>query len=99
MLKSCANELCKPLSLIFNKSFEEGVVPTALKTAKVIPIYKSEDKRLVSNYRPISVLPAFSKVIERLVYNRLINFLNVHNLLSANQYGFRKKIVDYHGTC
>ena len=61
--------------MIFNKSIEDGVVPTGLKIAKVIPIYETEDRKLVSNYRPISVLPAFSKIIERLMYNRLINFL------------------------
>jgi len=48
-------------------------------------------KKIVSNYRPISVLPAFSKITERLVYNRLIEFLNKYNILSTSQYGFRKK--------
>ena len=57
-----------------------------------MPIFKSEDKKTVSNYRPISVLPAFSKIFERLVYNRLLDFINQHDILSSNQYGFRKKI-------
>jgi len=92
ILKNCIGELCQPLCMIFNKSIEDGVVPTGLKIAKVIPIYKTEDRKLVSNYRPISVLPAFSKIIERLMYNRLINFLNKHDILSPNQYGFRKNL-------
>jgi len=50
----------------------------------VIPIYKDDDKKVVSNYRPISVLPVFSKILERLVNNKLINFLNKYNILSVN---------------
>jgi len=92
-IKGCSTQLSKPLSMIFNKSIQEGIVPDDLKIAKIIPIYKSEDKKLVSNYRPISVLPAFSKIIERLVYNRLLDFIDQHNTLSSSQYGFRKKIL------
>ena len=91
-IKNCGNELAKPLCILFNKSIEEGVVPDDLKIAKIIPIFKSDDKKAVSNYRPISVLPAFSKIFERLVYNRLLEFIDQHNILSTNQYGFRKQI-------
>ena len=92
VFKNCIDELCQPLCKIFNKSLEDGVVPTGLKVAKVIPIFKADDRKIVSNYRPISVLPIFSKIIERLVYNRLLDFLNKHNILSSNQYGFRKNL-------
>ena len=71
---------------------QDGVVPDDLKIAKIIPVYKSDDKKTISNYRPISVLPAFSKILERLVYNRLLDFINKHELLSDSQYGFRQKI-------
>ena len=54
------------------------------------PIFKSGDKALFSNYRPISVLPCFSKFLERIIYNRIINYLNDFNVLCDNQYGFRK---------
>ena len=91
-LKNCRDELCEPLCLIFNKSIQDGVVPSALKVAKVVPIYKTDDKKLVSNYRPISVLPVFSKILERLIYARVIDFLNKHDILSTNQYGFRKNL-------
>lgn len=92
IIKQCISQLSKPLCFIFNKSIEVGIVPNQLKIAKIIPVYKSEDKKLVSNYRPISILPVFSKILERLIYNRLIHFLEQNNILSDNQYGFRKKI-------
>jgi len=91
-IKDCSDQLAEPLCMIFNKSLEDGVVPDDLKTAKIIPVYKSDDKKIISNYRPISVLPAFSKIIERLLYNRLLQFIDKHNILSPNQYGFRKNI-------
>ena len=62
-----------------------------MKIARVIPLFKSGDKSLFTNYRPVSVLPVFSKFLERIVYNRLIIFLNKYDILSRNQYGFRKK--------
>ena len=76
---------------IVNKSFLTGIVPSKLKIAKVIPLHKAKDPALFSNYRPISLLPVFSKILERLMYNRLYNFLTEHNILSTNQFGFRKK--------
>ena len=67
-----------------------------MKIARVIPLFKSGDKSLFTNYRPVSVLPVFSKFLERIVYNRLINFLNKYDILSQNQYGFRKKYSTAH---
>jgi len=92
IIKNCSDQLVRPLTIIFNKSIEDGAVPDDLKIAKIIPIYKSDDKKLVSNYRPISVLPVFSKILERLLYNRVLEFINKHNILSPQQYGFRKKV-------
>jgi len=74
---------------IINKSFSDGQVPDLLKIAKVCPIFKTGDKCNISNYRPISVLPSFSKIFEKLVYNRVINFLTKHSILYSHQYGFR----------
>ena len=65
-------------------------MPSKLKIAKVIPLYKTKDPALFSNYRPISLLPFFSKILERLMHNRLYNFLTEHNILAMNQFGFRK---------
>lgn len=92
ILKDYMYELSKPLSIVCNKSIQDGIFPDSLKIAKIVPVYKSDDKRTVSNYRPISVLPAFSKVLERLVYNRLLDFINKNEILSKNQYGFRHQI-------
>ncbi len=63
--------ISKPLAHIFNLSLSTGVFPAALKVAKVIPVFKKDDPHVFSNYRPISLLPCFSKILERLIYNRL----------------------------
>ena len=80
-----------PLAHIFNLSLSTGTFPSALKIAKVIPIFKKDDPHTFSNYRPISLLPCFSKILERLIYNRLDSFLSYNNILHDNQYGFRKQ--------
>ena len=79
-----------PLAYICNLSFQMGIFPSEMKLANVVPIYKSGDEMLFSNYRPVSVLPVFSKVLERLMYNRLIEFINDNNLLYEYQFGFQK---------
>ena len=79
-----------PLRHICNLSFNTGVFPWELKVANVVPIFKSGDDMLFSNYRPVSVLPVFSEVIERLMYNRLIGFINDNDLLYEYQFGFQK---------
>ena len=78
------------LTHIFNLSLNRGVFPNELKIARVVPIYKNGDKMSFSNYRPISVLPLFSKILERIMYNRILNFINKHNILYKYQFGFRK---------
>ena len=84
--------LCsEPLLYILNLSFIQGVFPNELKVAKVIPLYKSNNKMEINNYRPVSILPAFSKIFERLMYNRLNSFINKHKILCNNQFGFRKQ--------
>jgi len=75
-----------------NKSFAEGNVPNLLKIAKVCPIYKAGEATKISNYRPISVLPSFSKIFEKLVYNRLISYLTKFSILYEHQYGFRSSM-------
>ena len=89
LLKHLKDELCVPLSILINMSLSNGEVPDLLKIAKVIPIYKSQDKHIFRNYRPISILPAISKVVEKVVFIRLYTFLDKHSLLSTGQYGFR----------
>jgi hypothetical protein len=72
--------------------FEQGIFPRDLKTSIIHPIYKSGDKEDINNYRPISVLPVISKIMEKLINRRLLDFLNTFNVLSKNQYGFRTGI-------
>ena len=81
--------IADPLSFIINSSFSNGIVPDHLKIAKVYPLFKSGDRCLLNNYRPISVLPSFSKIMEKLVYNRLMAYLTRHNILYDYQFGFR----------
>src|SRR6218665_2019691 len=78
------------LSEIVNCSFRNGVVPTGIKVAKIFPLFKSGAKNKINNYRPISILPYFSKYFEKLMHNRLMNYFTKFNLLSGSQYGFQK---------
>ena len=90
LLKIMKNELADPLSILVNQSFSSGTFPDLLKKAKVIPIFKKGDESLVTNYRPISILPALSKVFERIMHDQLTIYFENNNLINPNQYGFRK---------
>ena len=91
IIKKLAAELSVPLTLIFYMSIKDGIVPDQLKIARMVPIHKKESKNNFTNYRSISVLPGFSKILERLVFNRCTSFSNKHNILFENQFGFRPK--------
>lgn len=90
-VKKVIKEIAQPLVHICNLSFQTGTFPTKMKTAKVIPLYKTGNKHQLTNYRPISILPQFSKILEKLFNNRLESFSEQHNLLSDCQYGFRSE--------
>ena len=90
VVKQTINLIIAPLTHIMNLSLSSGLVPEQMKVARVIPLFKSGTFSLFTNYRPVSVLPAFSKFLERIVYKRLDSFLNNYKILSCNQYGFRK---------
>ena len=83
--------ITEPLTLIINQSIATSVFPNRLKIARVIPIFKKGDDKLLGNYRPISLLPAISKIFEKLMYNQMYNYFLTHKLLYSSQYGFRKK--------
>jgi hypothetical protein len=91
IVKSIKYEILTPLTHIFNLSFAQGKVPDSLKIAKVVPIYKKGDRSSFNNYRPVSILPAFSKILEKLAYKRISGYLDKHNILYKYQFGFRKK--------
>jgi hypothetical protein len=90
LLKQCFVYVVKPLTLIINQSFQEGVFPELCKQAKIVPIYKQGSMSYMGNYRPISLLPILGKVFEKLYYKRLVSFLDRNNIISYTQYGFRK---------
>ena len=90
MLKFSQNILSYPISLLINKSFLEGIFPDVFKRADVIPVYKKGDKKDINNYRPISLLPLFSKIYERCIANRVLCFVTRFSLISKEQFGFRK---------
>ena len=84
-----------PLRYVCELSLSQGCFPHELKVSKIIPLYKSGDKTLFNNYRPISLLPLFSKVLERLMYDRLYSFLVKYSILYSFQFGFRKAHSTY----
>lgn len=90
LLKKIKNHIVVPLTLICNRSISEGVFPEAWKVAVVTPVHKGGIKDNCSNYRPISLLGSLSKILERIVNKRLQNFLEERNILSNNQFGFRR---------
>jgi len=94
-MKASIHNVAEPISNIINCSLINGVYPDPLKIAKVCPIFKNGEKNLFVNNRPISVLPSFSKIFEKVVFNRMMNYLTVKNIISCSQYGFRQKYSTY----
>ena len=90
MIKKISENIIKPLTYIYNLSFQTGKIPNFLKLAIVSPIYKANENNLFENYRPISVLTCFSKLLEKLMYKRLYNYVEKHQILSEHQFGFRR---------
>ena len=88
MIKHVKEHIKFPLTHICNLSLSTGVFPCELKTANIVPIFKANDEMIFSNYRPVSVLPVLSKLIGRLMYNRLIHYINENKLLYKYQFGF-----------
>lgn len=89
LIKKCKSEISPLISKMLNISFEETEFPPFLKQSLVIPIYKKDDPLAIENYRPISLLSTISKIIEKIVINRIDNFLNKFKILRREQHGFR----------
>ncbi len=90
LLKGIGNSITYPLERIFNRSIIDGEFPQQMKLAEVVPLYKSKEKYLTTNYRPVSLLTTTSKVLEKVMHNRLSCFLDQNQILYNSQYGFRK---------
>ena len=88
--------LSKPLTQIFNASIQKGKYPSKLKVSKVTPVFKDDDDTNPNNYRPISLLSIFNRIFEKLMYKRLVNFIEKHNLIDNAQYGFRTGFATNH---
>ena len=90
IIKLSCSLLVKPITYIYNVSFSSGVMPDIWKIAKVIPIFKKGDKTIPDNYRPISLLSCFEKIMEKLLAKRIHSFISKHKILYKLQFGFRE---------
>ena len=89
IIKMAIPAIADSLTYIFNQAIALSSFPNEWKLARVVPLYKGGQRNIPGNYRPISVLPAISKVMERILYNQLDNYLTEFELLSSTQFGFR----------
>ena len=94
--KQCIDNYVVPLTYVINMSLMEGIFPSELKLAKVVPIFKSGESDKVPNYRPISVLSFFSKIFEKIMYNNVVNFMDKNDTFYKYQFGFRKSHSTQH---
>ena len=90
VIKKLSNILTPVLTAHFNSAMAEGKFPSILKIGKITPIFKKDDEQLLENYRPISTLPIFGKIFEKLIYSRLYGFFASNGILNKNQFGFRQ---------
>ena len=88
-LKICHSSIYGPLERIFKEALSTGLFPSNWKKGNIVPIHKKGDKQILKNYRPVSLLPTYGKIFERLIFNELFNFLLENILISPNQSGFK----------
>ena len=89
MLKICVNSLCMPLELIFNDCLANGIYPSDWKKGNIVPLHKKNGKQRLNNYRPISLLPIYSKIFEQLIFNEMFGFFIENDLISPHQSSFK----------
>ena len=94
-LKTLSSSVSETLSTLYNESFSQGIFPDHMKHAMVTPVHKGGSKLDMTNYRPISVLPICSKILEKLMLTRLLDFLDKNNIIYKHQFGFQKKQIDH----
>ena len=95
-IKAARHVIAPYLSRLLNFVFTEGIFPRNCKTARITPIYKSGAKEEMNNYRPISILTCFAKIIEKILLVRLSSFFKKHNVIYENQYDFQSNISTSH---
>lgn len=96
LVRQLKDVLVSPMTIIINQSLKSGTFPELMKIARVIPLYKKGDSESVDNYRPVSILPALSKILEKIMFEQMVEYLDEQEILSESQYGFRKnRSTDY----
>ena len=93
VVKECMHIIAEPLCDIYNKSISSGIVPDKLKLAKIVPVFKKNDKNNIQNYRPIALLPIFAKLYEKILHQRLYDFLDKNKLLIEEQFGSTVRVL------
>ena len=89
MILICDSSIVAPLKIIFQNCLDKGVFPKIWKMGNIVPVHKKSSKQLINTYRPISLLPVFGKIFEKIIYSSIYEFLEKHSLLSDRQSGFR----------
>ena len=89
MIKLCDKSIIPAISLIYKNWINSGIFPNICKKSNIVPVHKKSDNQVVDNYRPVSLLLIFGKILERLIFNSLFEFLHENNLLKKSHSGFR----------
>ena len=89
MIQLCGDSIVSPLCKIFRTAIETGIFPDQWKKGNIIPVHKKESEQLIKNYRPISLLPIFAKIFEKVIYKTMFEYFQNNNFLSVHQSGFR----------
>lgn len=90
LIKDIQENISIPLAYLINKAIDDGIFPSALKKSRVVPIYKNGNSEECQNYRPISILPAISKIFETILKTRITSFLEKHEILTENQHAYQE---------
>lgn len=90
LMKKVIDSISEPLTIIINQSFQNNIFPKQFKYGELKPLFKKGEKHNPDNYRPVSLLPSFSKIFEKIAYKQIYNFLETYNIFSSKQFGFRK---------
>ena len=96
VIKHCSSVISPVLARIFNLCIKDGLFPDSLKIGKITPVYKKGASDEIVNYRPVSILPIFGKIFEKVLYSRIYSFMCSKNIISETQFGFRKNYSTNH---